>query len=451
MKDIDKSIDKEPPYNLKAEQSILGSILQDNSSINTAMEILDKSDFYSEAHRDIFFAMIELSVKNEPVDLITLSNVLENKNMLYLVGGASYLASLMDGVPSTLNVSNYARIVKEKALFRELYCAAKDIMNNCLETGSDIDQVLDNAQQRIHEISGNNHSQCFYSIESIIKNSFHTIEKLYASKEYITGVATGFEQVDDLICGLQQSDLIIIAGYPRMGKTAFALDIARFAVIELQIPVAIFSMDNSKEQLAYRLLASEAKIDAQRLRKGFLGETDWPKLTTAAERFSVALLYIDDTPAMSVFEMKAKSRRMKDENGLGLIVVDYMQLMRIDSHGNNREQEISEIIRSLKALAMELKIPIVALSLLNHKHKDRISSRTQMLDLRDSGVIEQDADVIAFIYRDEFNNKSDDNPQKGMTEIIVAKQKNGPTGTVKLKFMDKFMRFENLAKGDSNQ
>ncbi|OPY85292.1 MAG: Replicative DNA helicase [Smithella sp. PtaU1.Bin162] len=449
MKDIDPSLYKVPPQNLEAEQSILGSILLENNAINSVLEVLTKGDFYNEAHRKIFGVMVELSERNEPVDLITLSNALRNKNMLDMIGGTAYLASLVDNVPSAANVANYARIVKEKAILRGLIGSATEIITSCYETGTDVDQVLDQAEHSIFEISENKVRPSFYPIREIVKDSFRSIEDLYARKELITGVPTGFEKIDDLTSGLQNSDLIIIAGRPSMGKTAFALNIAQFAALEGQTPVAIFSLEMSKEQLAFRLLASEAKVDSQRLRKGFLGETDWPKLTTAAGRLSEAPLFIDDTPAITVLEMKAKSRRLKADTGLGLIVVDYIQLMRSSGFRDSREQEISEISRSLKALAKELKVPVIALSQLNRKVEDRTNRRPQMADLRESGAIEQDADVIAFIYRDEVYNKSEDNPEKGIAEIIIGKQRNGPTGTVKLAFLEKFTSFENLARTDS--
>jgi replicative DNA helicase len=451
MKEIDPSLYKVPPQNLEAEQSILGSILLENSAINSVLEVLTKNDFYNEAHRKIFHVIIELSEKNEPVDLITLSNALRDKNLLDAAGGTAYLASLVDNVPSAANVANYARIVKEKSILRGLIGSATDIITSCYETGSDVDQVLDRAEHSIFEISENKVRPSFYPIREIVKDSFRSIEDLYARKELITGVPTGFEKVDDLTSGLQKSELIIIAGRPSMGKTAFALNIAQFASLEGQTPVAIFSLEMSKEQIAFRLLSSEAKVDSQRLRKGFLGETDWPKLTTAAGRLSEAPLFIDDTPAITVLEMKAKSRRLKADQGLGLIIVDYIQLMRGGSYRDSREQEISEISRSLKSLAKELKVPVIALSQLNRKVEDRTNRRPQMADLRESGAIEQDADVIAFIYRDEAYNKSEDNPEKGTAEIIIGKQRNGPTGTVKLAFLEKFTSFENLARTEGTK
>ncbi|HNT90714.1 MAG TPA: replicative DNA helicase [Smithellaceae bacterium] len=449
MKDNESSLYKVPPQNIEAEQSIIGSILLENSAINSALEILSKNDFYSEAHRRIFGVIIELSEKNEPVDLITLSSALKDKNMLDSVGGTAYLASLVDSVPSAANIIHYAKIVKEKAVLRGLIGSATEIINSCYDTGSDVDEVLDKAEHSIFEISENKVRPSFSPIREIVKDSFRSIEDLFARKQLITGVPTGFEKMDDLTSGLQKSELIIIAGRPSMGKTAFALNIAQYAAMEEQIPAAIFSLEMSKEQLAFRLLSSEAKVDSQRLRKGFLGETDWPKLTTAAGRLSEAPIFIDDTPGITVLEMKAKSRRLKADQGLGLIIVDYIQLMRTGSYRESREQEISEISRSLKALAKELRVPVIALSQLNRKVEERPNRRPQMADLRESGAIEQDADVIAFIYRDEVYNKSDDNPDKGIAEIIIAKQRNGPTGTVKLAFLEKFTSFENLARSDS--
>ncbi len=449
MREIDPSSYKVPPQNIEAEQSILGSILLENSAINAVQEILSPGDFYSEAHKKIFNAIVELSEKNEPIDLITLSNALKDKNLLNAIGGATYLASLVDNIPSAANVANYSMIVKEKAILRGLIGSATEIIESCFETGSDVDQVLDKAEHRIFEISENKVRTSFFPIRDIVKDSFRSIEDLYSRKELITGVPTGFEKIDDLTAGLQRSELIIIAGRPSMGKTAFALNIALNAAMKEQIPVAVFSLEMSKEQLAFRLLSSEAKVDAQRLRKGFLGETDWPKLTTAAGRLSEAPLFIDDTPAITVLEMKAKSRRLKADTGLGLIVVDYIQLMRSGSYRESREQEISEISRSLKALAKELKVPVVALSQLNRKVEDRTNRRPQMADLRESGAIEQDADVIAFIYRDEVYDRSEDNINKGIAEIIIAKQRNGPTDTVKLAFVDKYTSFENLVRMDT--
>ncbi len=446
MKDVDASLHKVPPQNIEAEQSILGGILLENQALNAVLEILTANDFYSEAHRKIFSAIVELSERNEPCDLITLTNILKGKNQIESVGGMTYLTSLVDNVPSAANVGYYAKIVKEKAILRGLIGTATEILTKSYDAGADVDHVLDEAEHAIFEISENKIRPSFFPLRAIIKDSFKTIENLFEKKELVTGVPTGFERIDDLTSGLQKSDLIIIAGRPSMGKTAFALNIAQHAALEVGIPVAVFSLEMAKEQLALRMLASEARVDSQRLRKGFLGETDWPKLTTAAGRLSEAPLFIDDTPAITALEMKAKARRLKAEMGLGLIVLDYLQLMRGGTYKDSREQEISEISRSLKALAKELSVPVIALSQLNRKVEDRTNRRPQMSDLRESGAIEQDADLIAFIYRDEVYNKSDDNPDKGIAEIIIGKQRNGPTGVVKLAFLEKFTCFENLAR-----
>jgi len=445
---MEASPHKVPPQNAEAEQSILGGILLDNQALNNVLEVLVANDFYSESHRRIFTAIIELSDKNEPTDLITLTNILKNKKQLDGVGGAAYLASLVDNVPSAANVAYYAKIVKEKAILRQLIGTATGILKNSYDGGMDVDDVLDEAEHSIFDISENKIRPSFYLLKNIIKDTFKTIENLYEKKNLITGVPTGFARLDDLTSGLQKSELIIVAGRPSMGKTAFALNLARHAAVEMGLPVAVFSLEMSKEQLALRMLAADAKVDSQRLRRGLVGETDWPKLTTAAGRLSEAPIFIDDTPAITVLEMKAKARRLKSENGLEMVVLDYLQLMRAGGRRDSREQEISEISRSLKALAKELNVPVIALSQLNRKVEDRTNRRPQMADLRESGAIEQDADVIAFIYRDEVYNKSEDNPEKGIAEIIIGKQRNGPVGTVKLAFLEQYTSFEQLARTD---
>ncbi|MBN2284174.1 MAG: replicative DNA helicase [Deltaproteobacteria bacterium] len=447
MKQGDATLYKVPPQNLEAEQSVLGGILLDNIAVNNVIEVLEVEDFYSEAHKKIYTALIALSDRNEPCDLITLSSIMRDRKELDTVGGEAYLASLVDSVPSAANIVYYAKIVKEKAILRKLIGAATRIIQQSYDSGTDIDSILDASEHSIFEISENKIKPAFYPIKEIIKDSFRSIEALYERKSLITGVPTGFQKVDELTSGLQKADLIVVAGRPSMGKTAFAINIAQQTAIEHNIPVAIFSLEMSKEQLAFRMLASEARVDSQRLRKGFLGDLDWPKLTTAAGKLSEAPIYIDDTPAISVLEMKAKARRLKAERGLGLVVLDYLQLMRGRDLSLPREQEISEISRSLKALAKELDIPVMALSQLNRQVEARADKRPQLADLRESGAIEQDADVIMFIYRDEVYNKSEDNPEKGKAEIIVGKQRNGPTGLVNLVFLKEYTRFENLAVG----
>jgi replicative DNA helicase len=408
------------------------------------MEILRVEDFYSEAHRKIFAAILDISEKSRPSDLVTLNDYLRDKKQIDTVGGAAYLASLVDSVPSAANIVHYSKIVKEKAILRNVIRTATDILTKSYNAGSDVDGLLDEAEHAIFEISENKIKPSFSPLRDLIKDSFRTIERLYEKKELITGVPTGFEKLDEMTSGLQKSDLVIIAGRPSMGKTAFALNIAQRAAVDAGIPVAIFSLEMSKEQLAFRMLSSEAMVDSQRLRRGYPGETDWPKLTTAAGRLAEAPIYIDDTAAISVLEMKAKARRLKAESGLGLLIVDYLQLMRAGGTRDSREQEISEISRSLKALAKELNIPVVALSQLNRQVEQRTNRRPQMADLRESGAIEQDADVIMFLYRDEVYNRTEENT--GLAEVNIGKQRNGPTGTVKLVFLEKYTRFENPSR-----
>jgi replicative DNA helicase len=433
-----------PPQNLEAEVSVLGGVLLDNEALNRVLEVMKEGDFYRESHRKIFSAILDLYEKSEPVDLITLTEALKKREALEAVGGVEYLNSLVNSVPTAANISYYAKIVKEKAILRKLINRSTDIISQVYGVSGDVDDFLDQAERSIFEISEDRVRPSFYPLKDIIKASFKTIERLYEKRQFITGVPTGFTKLDELTSGLQPSDLIIVAGRPSMGKTALALDIAAYAAVEGGIPSAIFSLEMAKEQLALRMLCSEAKVDAHRLRGGFLSESDWPKLTRAAGSLSEAPIFIDDTPGLSALEMRAKSRRLKAEHNLGLVVVDYLQLMRGRADSDNREQEISDISRSLKALAKELNVPVMALSQLNRRVEERGDRRPQLSDLRESGAIEQDADVIIFLYRDEVYNKSEDNPNKGKAEIIIGKQRNGPTDKFELTFLDKFTCFENL-------
>ena len=434
-----------PPQSLEAEVSVLGGILLENEAFNRVLEVLGEEDFYRESHRKIFSALIQLYEHNEPADLITLSEVLKKRNALEDVGGVEYLNSLVNSVPTAANISYYAKIIKEKSILRKVINRATEIISLGYEGSGDVDDFLDQAERSIFEISEDRVRPSFYPIKDIIKASFRTIEKLYEKRQLITGVPTGFAKLDELTSGLQPADLIIVAGRPSMGKTALALNITQHAAIEGGIPSAIFSLEMAKEQLALRMLCSEAKVDAHRLRGGFLSDSDWPRLTRAAGSLSEAPIFIDDTPSLSALEMRAKSRRLKAEHHLGLVVVDYLQLMRGRADSERREQEISEISRSLKALAKELNIPVIALSQLNRRVEDRGDRRPQLADLRESGAIEQDADVIIFLYRDEVYNKSEDNPHKGKAEIIIGKQRNGPTDKFELAFLDKYTCFENLS------
>ncbi len=432
-----------PPQSLEAEISVLGGILLENEALNRVLEVIREGDFYRESHRTIFSALVELYERSEPADLITLSEVLKKREEFEAVGGIEYLNSLVNSVPTAANITYYAKIIKEKSILRKLINRATEIISQGYTDSGDVDEFLDRAERSIFEISEDRVRPSFYPIKDIIKSSFKTIEKLYEKRQLITGVPTGFTKLDELTSGLQPSDLIIVAGRPSMGKTTFALNIAQHAAIKGGIPSAIFSLEMAKEQLALRMLCSEAKVDAHRLRGGFLSEADWPKLTRAAGNLSEAPIFIDDTPGLTALEMRAKSRRLKAEKKLGLVIVDYLQLMRGRADSDTREQEISDISRSLKALAKELTVPVIALSQLNRRVEERGDKRPQLADLRESGAIEQDADVIIFLYRDEIYNKSENN--KGKAEIIIGKQRNGPTDKFDLAFLDRYTCFENLS------
>jgi replicative DNA helicase len=448
MTDVDLSSRKLPPQNVEAEQSVLGAILIENEALNKVVEILTPEDFYRDAHRRIFEALIALSERNEPADLITLSNELRKMNQLDSAGGASYLASLVDLVPTAANIEYYAKIVKEKAVLRKLISTSTDIITRSYEYLEDVESLLDEAEQAIFQISGSRVKPSFYPIREVVKGSFKTLERLYEKKELVTGVPSGFKELDRLTAGFQPSDLIIVAGRPSMGKTAFCLNVAQHAAIEKGIPAAIFSLEMSKEQLGIRMLCSEAHVEGSRLRTGFLNESDWPRLTLAAGNLSDAPIYIDDTAAITALELRAKTRRLRAEHDLGVVIIDYLQLMKGRTRVESRQQEISEISRSLKALAKELAIPVIAVSQLSRKTEERTGNRPQLSDLRESGAIEQDADLILFIYRDEIYNRSDDNPNKGIAEVIIGKQRNGPIGMVKMTFLDKFTTFKELYRAE---
>ena len=435
-----------PPQNVEAEQCILGGILIEDQALLKVIEFLHPEDFYKEAHSIIYATILDLFNRNEPQDLVTVHNALKSMGKLEAVGGAAYLAEITETMPVAANIGYYGKIVWDKAVLRRLIQKASDISTRCYEEAGGVDEILESAEASIFEISQDKIRQAFHPLKSLLKDSIKKVEDLYERKELITGVPTGFTDLDRLTAGFQPSDLIIIAGRPSMGKTAFALNIAQYAAIANDICVAIFSLEMSKDQLALRMLCSEAKVNAQKARTGFLSERDWPKLINAAGNLSEAPIFIDDTPALSVMEIRAKARRLKSKHDLGLVLVDYMQLMRGRGRNESREQEISEISRSLKAMAKELNVPVVALSQLNRKVEDRPNKRPQMADLRESGAIEQDADVIAFIFRDEVYNRSEDNPNRGMAEIIVGKQRNGPIGIAKLAFVDKYATFANLSR-----
>jgi replicative DNA helicase len=445
MKGADVQLDKLPPQNLEAEQSILGAVLIDNDALPKALEILDPEDFYKLSHRKIFNAMSDLFEKNEAIDLITLTDCLKKKDDLETVGGVSYLSSLVNMTPTAANIKYHSHIVRERALLRGLLRSANEIAGKVYEESLDAEDLVDFAERSIFDISDKRIKASFVTLKEVIKDSFEMIERLYDKKESVTGVPSGFKDLDDLTTGFQKGDLVVIGGRPSMGKTAFSLNVAQYVGLEMKEPVAIFSLEMSKEQLALRMLCSEAKVNSNSIRKGFIKKEDWHKLTSAASNLTSAPIFIDDSSAITVLELRAKARRLKMEHGLSLIIVDYLQLMKGKGSFERREQEISDISRSLKALAKELGVPVIAVSQLNRSVESRKPPKPMLADLRESGAIEQDADVILFLYRDEVYNK--DNPaNKGKAEVDIAKQRNGPAGvTVHLAYISSCTRFMNMA------
>ncbi len=446
-------VHKAPPHNIEAEQSVLGGILIEKDAINKVLEVLsaDGSDFYHNAHARIFAGMVDLFEKNIPIDAVTLTDRFKSSDALSSVGGISYIGEIVEATPTAANIMYYARIVKEKSLLRRIISASTDVITKGYEGVESAEDFIDYAEQQIFQISQDRAKKSFFALKDIIKDTFETIEKLYEKKTHITGVATGYKDLDKLTSGLQNSDLIIIAGRPSMGKTSFCLNIAENAAIEAGSPVAVFSLEMSKEQLVQRMLASRAKVDLQKLRSGHLKDEDWGRLTTAVGSLYDAQIYIDDTPAQSVLEMRAKARRWKGEFGLKLVIIDYLQLMRGRKSADSREQEISDISRSLKAMAKELHLPVIALSQLSRMTERREGNKPQLSDLRESGAIEQDADVVMFVYRESVY-KPCECPKELCTcgrrkgaEIIVAKQRNGPTDVIKLTFLNEYTRFEDQA------
>jgi replicative DNA helicase len=446
MSDKDPWLQKVPPQNIEAEQSILSAILIDNNTLTEVLEILSEKDFYREVHQKIFSAMVDLFERSEPADLITVTNILKEQGQLESVGGATYLVELVDTIPMATNAAHYAKIIHEKATLRRLIERAASITSRCFEDRGDMEDILDFAERSIFEISEDKVKPAFHSLADILTDTYKAVEQAYENKCLVTGVPTGYHELDQLTSGFQPGDLVIIAGRPSMGKTALALNITQSATAATGIPSAIFSLEMSKEQLSLRLLSSEARVDSSKMRGGFLKESDLARINRAAGTLYDLPVFIDDSAAISALEIRAKARRMKMEKGLGFVIIDYLQLMRGRASAERRELEISEISRSLKALAKELHIPVVALSQLNRKVEDRSNKRPVLSDLRESGAIEQDADVIMFIYRDEVYNTEPDNPNRGIAEVHLAKQRNGPIGTVKLTFLDHCTRFEDHAR-----
>ncbi|HYR90712.1 MAG TPA: replicative DNA helicase [Terriglobia bacterium] len=438
-----QSLERALPHNIDAEKSVLGSILVNNENYYRVMETLRAEDFYLDAHRVIYRRMVELIDRSKVIDLITIQEELVRASQLESAGGITYLASLLDGIPHLVNIEHYIEIIREKSLLRQMVNATNKIMAECFDQAEPAEEILDRAEQALFDLSEKRLKVGFVSVKEMELPATRLLEKLYTEREMITGLATGFRDLDRLTSGLQPADLIILAARPSMGKTAFVLNIAQHVALHKAAPVGIFSLEMSKEQLLMRMLCSEARVDAHKVRTGYLGKDDFRKLIDALGRTAQAPMFIDDSSTLTVMEMRAKCRRLKAEHGLSMIIVDYLQLMSGYGRVENRNQEISGISRGLKALAKELSVPVVALSQLSRAPEQRQGDhKPQLSDLRESGSIEQDADVVMFIYREEVYKPSDEN--SGLAELIISKQRNGPTGIVKLAFLREFTRFETL-------
>jgi len=433
--------EKVPPQNREAEMSVLGAMFFDEIALAKAIEVLSPDFFYDLRHQNVFNVMTTLFSRNHPVDLITVSEELKKRKQLDDLGGISYLTQLTTIVPTAANIEHYARIVKDKALLRKLIQSGTQIVQSSLEADGNAREMIDSAEKMIFDIGQSQIENKTVQIKDIIHESMETIDQLFQRKEHITGLATGFHEFDTKTAGLQPSDLIIVAGRPSMGKSAFATAIVEHVGINLKKPVVIFSLEMSKEQLVQRMLCSHARVDAQKVRTGYLSHQDWPKLTSAAGKLSEAPIFIDDTPAQTVLEIRAKARRLKMKHEISMIVIDYLQLMQGSKSVENRQQEISEISRSLKALAREIRVPVIAVSQLSRAVEQRTGNRPQLSDLRESGAIEQDADVVVFLFREEYYNQTEENKNKA--EAIIAKQRNGPVGTIPLVFLKEWTRFDN--------
>jgi replicative DNA helicase len=435
-------LDRIPPQNIEAEQAVLGAILLNGDALITAMERVTSEDFYRGSHQRIFESILELAEDGEPVDLVTLTAKLHNKQQLEDIGGVTYLSELANAVPTAANVDYYAAIVEEKSMLRRLIRTATQIVSNGYASSDDVGDMLNEAEARILEISQRRSSSGFVSIRDVLMEVFERVEFLYSNKGGTTGIPSGFVDLDKMTSGFQRSDLIIVAARPSVGKTAFALNIAQNVGVRAKETVAIFSLEMGAAQLVQRMICAEANVDATRMRSGFLEGDDWEKLTFAIGALSEANIYIDDSPSVTVAEIRAKCRRLKQEKGLGMVLIDYLQLIHGRGKGDNRQQEVSEISRTLKQIARELHVPVIALSQLSRGVEQRQDKRPMMSDLRESGSIEQDADIVAFLYRDDYYDKESE--KKNIIEIILAKQRNGPVGTVELAFLKNFNKFVNI-------
>jgi len=437
-----------PPHNAEAEQAILGGVLLDPDALGNVIEIIEPKDFYHEAHQIIYQQILSIFDRGEPIDIITLTESLQTRQLLERCGGAQYITGLTDLVVTSANIAHYAKIVKEKATLRKLAQVSSDIFSRCFDLDTEVDVFLDEVEKQIFDIAENKVHPDYYPIREVVKESFEQIERMTQDKKFVTGVPTGFDELDRKTAGFHPSDLIIVAGRPGMGKTAFALNVAQHCASQHGIGVGIFSLEMSKNQLVTRMLCSEAQVDSQRLRRGYIELPEMQRLIQAAGKLAEAPILIDES-ATTALEIRATARRMMAESNIGMIIVDYLQLMRGRAGAERREQEISEISRTLKILAKELNIPIVAISQLNRRVEDRRDRRPELADLRESGAIEQDADLILFIYRDEVYNRDETNPNRGIAEVNVGKHRNGPTGIVKLAFQSQYTTFRNLAMSRS--
>jgi replicative DNA helicase len=429
------------PQNLEAEQAVLGAMLMDFNAVLTALDYLRENDFYKFAHSIVFSCIIELYERNEPIDLVTINNLLLSKNLLDKAGGTEYITELSEAVPTSANIAYHAKIIREKAIIRNIINSLTEIITNCYEAQDDVDNILDSAESKIFDISAGRETSSVVHVKDEINSTFATLEKMYKEQGGLTGVPSGFKDLDAITSGFNNSELVIIAARPSMGKTAFACAIIENITLKENKHALFFSVEMSKESLVQRLLCSYARISSNELRKGFLAEKGWQKLTEAANKLSKANIYIDDTPGITILDMKNKARRLKAQGKLDLIAIDYLQLMNNTKNLENRQQEISNISRSLKALARELKVPLLALSQLSRAVESRADHKPMLSDLRESGAIEQDADLVLMLMREEYYNATEENRNKA--QVIVCKNRNGPTGSVELTFLKEFTRFEN--------
>ncbi len=434
-----------PPHSVEAEQAVLGGLMLDNAAWDRIADSVEAADFYRRDHRLIFEAIAELAERGQPFDAVTLSEFADRRSQLEAVGGLAYLGQLANETPSAANILAYAQIVRERALLRELIRVGGEIASSAYDSdGRDVSELVDEAESKVFEIAetGSRRGSGFVPLKKILPQTIDRLDELQGTEGHVTGLPTGYDQLDQMTAGLQKGDLVIVAGRPSMGKTSLAMNIAEHAAISARVPVAIFSMEMSAEQLSFRMISSLGRVNQSHLRTGNFTDEDWHRIDSAVRVMSEALIFIDDTPALNPTEVRARARRLAREHGLGLIVLDYLQLMQVTGTSENRATEISEISRNLKALAKELSVPIIALSQLNRSVEQRTDKRPVMSDLRESGAIEQDADLIAFIYRDEVYNK--ETLKKGIADIIIAKQRNGPVGDVQLTFLGEYTKFENF-------